>query len=220
MMELSAWSRLGQPRAKRSEQRRVGTKRCINPQAIRRPEDFCNPELGNCEWIDISGAFRKEFFIALGALLRERRLMKVTRFLPLFIAMFLLSALPAFAGGWGDNYTEALATAAKENKKVLLDFTGSDWCGWCIKTKKEVFDQPQFKDFADKNLVLVEVDFPQRRTLSPEVKKQNDALQEQYRVEGFPTLVLLDPQGKLLKENVGYLSGGPQGFINWVNAAK
>ncbi len=121
---------------------------------------------------------------------------------------------------WMTDYQAALAKAAKENKKVLLDFTGSDWCGWCIKLKKETFDQPAFKEYADKNLVLVEVDFPQGKTLSPEVMKQNDALQQQYRVEGFPTIVLLDPQGKVLKQQSGYIPGGPQGFIDWVNSAR
>ncbi len=146
--------------------------------------------------------------------------MKNARPLLLVCLAFALTAFPAFAGGWGDNYKEALATAAKENKKVLLDFTGSDWCGWCIRLKKETFDQSQFKEYADKNLVLVEVDFPQGKTLPPEVKKQNDTLQEQYHIEGFPTLILLDPQGKVIKQNVGYLPGGPKGFINWVDSAK
>ena len=146
--------------------------------------------------------------------------MKYFRSLLLLLTAFSLTALPALANGWGVDYKAALATAAKENKKVLLDFTGSDWCGWCIRLKKETFDQPQFKEFADKNLVLVEVDFPQGKTLSPEVKKQNDSLQEKYSVQGFPALVLLDPQGKMIKQNSGYLPGGPKGFINWVNSAK
>lgn len=146
--------------------------------------------------------------------------MKNFRSLLLILTAFSLTALPAFATGWGDDYKAALATAAKENKKVLLDFTGSDWCGWCIRLKKETFDQPEFKGFADKNLVLVEVDFPQGKTLSPEVKKQNDSLQEKYGVQGFPALVLLDPQGKLIKQNSGYLPGGPKGFIDWANSSK
>ena len=120
--------------------------------------------------------------------------------------------------GWSDDYKAALATAAKEKKNVLLDFTGSDWCGWCIKLKKETFDQPAFKDYADKNLVLVEIDFPQGKSQGPEVKKQNDALQQQYQVQGFPTLVLLDPQGKVIKQKSGYIPGGPKGFIDWLNA--
>lgn len=134
----------------------------------------------------------------------------------LLVATFLIS--PAFAGGWSDDYKAALATAAKENKKVLLDFTGSDWCGWCIKLKKETFDQPAFKDYADKNLVLVEIDYPQGKSQSPEVKKQNDSLQRQYQVDGFPTLVLLDPQGKVIKQQSGFIPGGPAGFISWLNA--
>jgi thioredoxin-related protein len=134
------------------------------------------------------------------------------------VAALLTSS--AFASGWGDDYKAALATAAKENKKVLLDFTGSDWCGWCIRLKKETFDQPAFKEFADKNLVLVEVDFPQGKTLPNALKMQNDGLQEQYQVQGFPTLVLLSPAGKVIKQESGYIPGGPKGFIDWVNSAK
>ncbi len=137
-------------------------------------------------------------------------------FLLLLVAALLIC--PAFANGWGDDYKAAIATAAKEKKNVLLDFTGSDWCGWCIKLKKETFDQPAFKDYADKNLVLVEIDFPQGKSQGPEVKKQNDALQQQYQVQGFPTLVLLDPQGKVIKQKSGYIPGGPKGFIDWLNA--
>lgn len=150
----------------------------------------------------------------------EQSGVKIFRSLLLILTAFSLTALPALAASWGDDYKAALATAAKENKKVLLDFTGSDWCGWCIRLKKETFDQPKFKEFADKNLVLVEVDFPQGKTLSPEVKKQNDSLQEKYSVQGFPALVLLDPQGKLIKQNSGYLPGGPKGFIDWANSSK
>jgi thioredoxin-related protein len=181
----------------------------INPLAIRLMRSFCNPILK-----------KDQFLVAFANRVRERRGMKILRSLPLLLIAFCLTALPALANGWGDNYKEALATAAKENKKVLLDFTGSDWCGWCIRLKKETFDQPEFKNYADKNLILVEVDFPNGKTLPPEVKKQNDALQEQYHIEGFPTLILLDPQGKVINKNVGYLPGGPKGFISWMSASK
>ncbi len=161
------------------------------------------------------------FLVAFIILVGERvSTMKTLRASLLLLVAFALTLLPALANGWGNNYKEALATAAKENKKVLLDFTGSDWCGWCIRLKKETFDQPQFKEFADKNLILVEVDFPQGKSLAPEVKKQNDALQEKYHIEGFPTIVLLDPQGNIIKQNSGYLPGGPKGFIDWVSSAK
>jgi len=151
--------------------------------------------------------------------MEQREVMSSPRFFLLALSAVLF-ATQAFAGGWGDNYKDALAAAAKDNKKVLLDFTGSDWCGWCIRLKKETFDQPAFKEYADKNLVLVEVDFPQGKTLPAAVKAQNDGLQEKYQVQGFPTLVLLSPDGKVIKQQSGYIPGGPKGFIDWVNSGK
>lgn len=139
---------------------------------------------------------------------------------PFILLSLLISVMPVFAVGWGDDYKAALATGARESKNVLLDFTGSDWCGWCMKLKKETFDQKEFKDYADKNLVLVEVDFPQGKTLAPEIIKQNEQLQEQFHIQGFPTLVLLNPQGKIIKQESGYIPGGPNGFIKWLNSGK
>ena len=124
------------------------------------------------------------------------------------------------AEGWKTDYTAALAEAAKENKMVLLDFTGSDWCGWCIKLQKDTFSKPEFKKFAEESLVLVELDFPRGKTQSDELKKQNEELAEKFGVQGFPTLVLLDPQGKEATRNVGYLQGGPEAFIQWVESAR
>ena len=139
----------------------------------------------------------------------------------LAIAAFSLSLFPAFAGGWGDNYKVALATAAKENKKILLDFTGTGWCPACVQLEHDVFVKQQFKEFADKNLVLLSVEImPVGKTLSPEVIKQNDALLEKYQIEGFPSLVLLDSHGNEIKRQIGSLYGGPKGFIDWVNSAK
>ena len=124
------------------------------------------------------------------------------------------------AEGWKTDYTAALAEAAKENKMVLLDFTGSDWCGWCIKLQKDTFSKPEFKKFAQESLVLVELDFPRGKTQSDELKKQNEELAEKFGVQGFPTLVLLDPQGKEAARNVGYLQGGPEAFVQWVESAR
>lgn len=124
------------------------------------------------------------------------------------------------ADGWGTDYQAALAQAKSENKKILVDFTGSDWCGWCVKLDKDTFSQPKFKEFAAQNLVLLEVDFPNNKPQTDAVKKQNAELKDQFNVEGFPTLVLLDPSGKEVARNVGYLAGGPAGLIQWVNSAK
>ncbi len=134
----------------------------------------------------------------------------------LLLSALLLTASTVFAAeGWQTDYKAALEQAAKENKPVLLDFTGSDWCGWCVKMSKDTFSQQAFKDFAAKNLILVELDFPKGKKLSPELAKQNDALQEKYSVQGFPTLVLLDSKGKEIARNSGYLPGGPEGFMAW-----
>ena len=138
----------------------------------------------------------------------------------LILSAIVLATTTVFASdGWQTNYKAALEQAAKENKPVLLDFTGSDWCGWCIKLNKETFSQPEFQDFAKKNLILVEVDFPQGKPQPAEVKKQNEELQQKFQVQGFPTLVLLNSQGKMIANNSGYLAGGPKAFISWVEKA-
>lgn len=95
---------------------------------------------------------------------------------------------------------KAQALAKAENKLVLLDFTGSDWCPWCIKLNKEVFSTPEFAEYAKKNIVLVEVDFPRRKQLDPAQKEANEALSKKYGIEGFPTLILLDGSGKRLAQ--------------------
>lgn len=106
--------------------------------------------------------------------------------------------------GWSENFGAAKEKAATEKKHVLLDFTGSDWCSWCVKTDKEVFAKPDFKEFSGKNLLLVELDFPEGRQLPAEVKAQNESLRRQFKVEGFPTLILLDPAGKEVGRWVGF----------------
>jgi len=116
------------------------------------------------------------------------------------------------AGIWTDNFAAAKAQAEKEGKDLLLDFTGSDWCGWCQKLKKEVFDTPEFKAEAPKKFVLVELDFPRSRPLSEEVKAQNARLQQQYGIRGFPAIVLLDRQGRAYAQT-GYRQGGQAAYL-------
>lgn len=131
----------------------------------------------------------------------------------LMAVMAMVAALSvATAADWQTDLPKAQAQAKKENKLVLMDFTGSDWCGWCIKLKKEVFDTQEFKDYADKNLVLVEVDFPRKKEQSAELKKANQALQAKYKIQGYPTIIVLDGDGKQVGE-LGYMKGGPGPFI-------
>lgn len=114
---------------------------------------------------------------------------------------------------WLTDLPAAQAQAKAENKIVLMDFTGSDWCGWCIKFKKEVLDTQEFQDYAAKNVVLVELDFPHKKPQSDDLKKANAALQTKYEIQGFPTLIVLDQKGTEIGRQVGYEEGGPKAFI-------
>ena len=115
--------------------------------------------------------------------------------------------------GWLTSVPQALEKAKKENKMVLLDFTGSDWCGWCMKFRKEALDTQEFAAYAAKNLVLVEVDFPRRTPQAADLKQANKALAAEYHVESYPTFVVLSKDGKELGRQKGYREGGPQPFI-------
>ncbi|MGN0810735.1 MAG: thioredoxin family protein [Akkermansia muciniphila] len=115
-----------------------------------------------------------------------------------------LLAAPVFGLDWTTDVEAARAKAQAEGKAVLLDFTGSDWCSWCIKLRQEVFDTPQFEAYAKDKFVPVEVDLPRYHSISPELMKQNVALCKKYRVTGFPTVIVLNAKGEL----VGGFSGG------------
>ena len=131
----------------------------------------------------------------------------------MLLAFCVLARVVAAEQQWLTSVPQALAQAQKENKIVLLDFTGSDWCGWCIKFKKEALDTKEFGDYAAKNVVLVELDFPQKKAISADLKKANKALAAQYKVDGFPTFVVLSKDGKELGRQGGYEPGGAKAFI-------
>jgi protein disulfide-isomerase len=113
---------------------------------------------------------------------------------------------------WLTSYDDALALAAKEQKLVLADFTGSDWCDWCQKLKSEVFDTPEFAKWAAGRVVLLELDFPRRTKLSPDLKKQNEQLGRKYQLQVFPTVLFLDAKGKVVGRS-GYKAGGAAAWI-------
>lgn len=133
----------------------------------------------------------------------------------------LLGALPLQASEiWSTDYNASLQKAAAENRLILLEFTGSDWCPPCKKQAKDVFEQPAFEKFAKENLVPVKLDFPRRSEQPAETKAANQALAQKYSIEGFPTLILLDSKGTELAREVGYGGGGVEAFIAWVNKNK
>lgn len=121
----------------------------------------------------------------------------------------------ALAGGegWTSDFEAAKKQAAEENKNLLIDFTGSDWCGWCIRLKEEVFDKDEFKRGVADKFVLVEIDFPQDDSkLSAETKAQNKKLGEEYAVQGYPTIMLTSASGKPYAQT-GYQEGGPDAYV-------
>ncbi|MEO6788770.1 MAG: thioredoxin family protein [Chthoniobacteraceae bacterium] len=140
--------------------------------------------------------------------------MKILRSLVIATAAWSLTASTFAAGDlWVSNFGKAKETAAKEGKDLLIDFTGSDWCGWCIKLRKEVFDLDAFKNAAPKNFVLVEIDFPQDKSkLTKETQEQNAKLQTQFGIQGFPTILLADAQGRPYAQT-GYQPGGPEKYL-------
>src|SRR5271170_3695118 len=130
---------------------------------------------------------------------------------PLLSLALVFTSMVFVHADWTTDYKAALVQAKAQNKLVLLDFTGSDWCGYCKLLDKEVFTKDAFKDFADKNYILVTVDFPNQKQLPDDVKSQNDALGKQFKVDGYPTLIVLDPDGKELGRETGYDPGsGPK----------
>ena len=138
--------------------------------------------------------------------------MKKLLVLSSLLAFCLAPVLRAADGNWQTDPEKALASAKGTKRLVLMDFTGSDWCSWCIKLNKEVFSQPEFQAFAKDNLVLVELDFPRAKPQSAEDKSRNEALAKKFGVQGFPTVVILNSDGKLVGQ-LGYMKGGPQAFI-------
>ena len=120
---------------------------------------------------------------------------------------------------WGTDAPAAQAQAKADKKIVLLNFTGSDWCGWCMELDKEVFSTPEFAKFAKDNVVLVKVDFPRHKQLSSEQKAANQALQTKYSIQGYPTIIVLNGEGKKIGE-LGYMEGGPTAFIAELNKLK
>ena len=128
---------------------------------------------------------------------------------------FLIAGCGVEAGdsaNWGEDFEAAKAMAAEKKLPILADFTGSDWCGWCIKLDREVFSREAFKTFADKSLILFKADFPNRKPQSAAIKKQNEGLQAKYGIRGYPTILLLDAGGNVLAQT-GYQPGGAEGYV-------
>ena len=123
---------------------------------------------------------------------------------------------------WHTDLNKAIEISIESEKPLFMFFTGSDWCGWCIRLQKEVFFKPDFVKWAKSNLVLVELDFPRRKKLEESLKQQNENLRQMFAVRGYPTGWFVIPEIEENKVNFkrlgsqGYVAGGPK---NWIDGA-
>lgn len=125
---------------------------------------------------------------------------------------------------WHEDLKEAITISQKENKPLMLFFTGSDWCGWCIRLQKEVFFKPEFTKWAVENVVLVELDFPRKKAQTQELRTQNAQLQQQFQVRGYPTIWFVKADKNSAGQvnlsqlgRTGYVKGGPAAWIATAN---
>lgn len=124
---------------------------------------------------------------------------------------------------WQSDINKAMEISKKTKKPMLMFFTGSDWCGWCIRLQNEVLKTPEFAKWAKDNVVLVELDFPRRTPQTPEMQKQNNELQQLFQVRGYPTVWFANASQKDGKVNfeqigsTGYVAGGPSAWLEGAN---
>ncbi len=119
---------------------------------------------------------------------------------------------PVKSKGFIEDFAAAKKESAAFSQPIFVFFTGSDWCGWCVKLRQEALDTKAFEKFAADNLILFEADFPRGKKQSGAVKKQNEELAARFGVRGYPTVLLLDAEGKELGRT-GYRKGGADAYV-------
>ena len=135
--------------------------------------------------------------------------------------LMILAIVPFTSITWLNDFDQAKDQAKDNNKMILLNFSGSDWCAPCIKMKKEIFESEQFQEFADANLILVRADFPRtkKNQLDARQREHNERLAEQYNPNGqFPLTLLLDSNGNVKQAWDGYSHMTVDAFIDQVRS--
>jgi len=125
------------------------------------------------------------------------------------IILLCLTASMVGAETWHTNWSAAQAESKRTGKPILMNFTGSNWCGWCVKLKKEVFSTPEFASWANKKVVLMELDYPRPNKQAADIQKQNDELRDKYNIQGYPSILFVNAKGEVLGD-YGYDEGGPK----------
>ncbi|WP_158990294.1 thioredoxin family protein [Mucilaginibacter sp. L196] len=140
------------------------------------------------------------------------------KLLTVFIAMFLMTGVT-----WSGDFSAAQKEASQEHKLILINFSGSDWCGPCIRLRKEILESSTFESYASDHLVLVRADFPRQKKnqLSKDQVKLNESLADKYNPDGkFPYTLLVDENGKVLKDWDGFPNETPEQFVSQISAEK
>ncbi len=140
--------------------------------------------------------------------------MKLNRIITACIVLMIAAggAAAADESVWMTDFEQARKLAAEKQLPMLAYFSGSDWCSWCKRLDSEVLSKEVFKDHASKNFILFLADFPSKKKLDADVVRQNDALQKRYDVQGFPTLLVLGADGKVIART-GYRRGGAEAYV-------
>ena len=136
--------------------------------------------------------------------------------------LILISFMMFFTGNvtWLGDFNEAKTEAVQQHKLILINFSGSDWCGPCIRLRKEILESDAFVNYAAGHLVLVRADFPRQKKnqLSPEQVNLNDALADKYNADGkFPYTLLVDENGKVLYQWDGFPNESAEQFITQID---
>ena len=139
--------------------------------------------------------------------------MKKTFIIGFLITIILSFGITAQAELWSEDFQKASSEAKTSGKYLMLNFSGSDWCPWCMKLNDEILSREDFKTFAKENLVCVTIDFPSKKYQSKERKKENKKLLKQFKVRGFPTIIILSPDGEVL-DTTGYRKGGVERYVD------
>jgi thioredoxin-related protein len=137
------------------------------------------------------------------------------KLLTVLLSTFLLSSV-----NWLGDFNAATSEAAKEDKLILINFSGSDWCGPCIRLRKEILESSTFEDYAKDHLVLVRADFPRQKKNQQDAAqvKRNEALADKYNPEGkFPFTLLVNKAGKVIKDWDGFPNESPEQFVSEIN---
>ena len=139
------------------------------------------------------------------------------RIVAALLLLICVVGLRAETGDWLTDFSTAKKQAETSNKPILMLFTGSDWCPYCIKWEKEAFSKPEFQNYAKSNLVLLLVDFPEKKKLPKAQAKANDALLEKYKIEEYPTVVMLNSKAKKVG-SFNYTEGGPNVLLGKIES--